>query len=53
MKKSYGKKGKQEGTGLGLYMSKKIIESHCQGKLDVYNDEKGAVFEVILSNEVC
>jgi len=36
------------GTGLGLYMSKTIIQEHCQGNLSVKNDENGAVFTVEL-----
>jgi len=37
---------KSQGTGLGLYMSKMIIETNMQGKLSAHNDEKGAVFTI-------
>jgi len=45
-------KEKRDGTGLGLYMSKMIVEDHCGGKLNVYNSEHGAVFEVSLRKTV-
>ena len=35
------------GTGLGLYMSKLIIEKHCMGELSVCNGERGAIFKIL------
>lgn len=37
---------KQKGSGIGLYMSKMIIESHFKGKIKVLNKEKGASFSI-------
>jgi signal transduction histidine kinase len=34
------------GTGLGLYMSKLIIERHCQGRMEARNGERGAIFRL-------
>ena len=44
----FSTKKNQEGTGLGLYMSKTIINEHCTGKLDVINNEHGAMFTIKL-----
>jgi signal transduction histidine kinase len=37
-----------EGTGLGLYMSKSIIEDQCQGSLTFYNTATGVCFTITL-----
>jgi len=41
-------KHQSQGTGLGLYMSKDIIEKHLHGKLSVKNSENGAIFSIEL-----
>ncbi len=44
------KEGK-DGTGLGLYMSKTIIENHCDGLLSIENGSYGAIFKIALYGE--
>ena len=44
----YSTKDSSKGTGLGLYISKLIIEKNMGGELSVQNDNKGAVFKVIV-----
>lgn len=38
----------EDGTGLGLYICKTIIERKMSGYIDVKNDENGAVFSIII-----
>ncbi len=44
----YSSKSQEIGSGLGLYMSKIIIEEHCGGSLSVKNVEDGACFCISL-----
>ena len=41
-------KHQSQGTGLGLHMSKKIIEESLNGKLSIKNGKYGAIFKVEL-----
>lgn len=42
---------KEKGNGIGLYMSKVIIENHMNGILKVKNIKGGVVFSIMLSKD--
>ncbi len=44
-------KFKSKGTGIGLYMSKTIIEKDMQGSLTVVNNNDGAEFTIVMEEQ--
>jgi signal transduction histidine kinase len=42
---------KKEGSGIGLYISKLIIEKHFSGSLEVENNNEGALFIIRISED--
>ena len=46
----FSTKNEKQGTGLGLYMSKTIVEEHHNGTLDVKNVDGGTLFSIRLKD---
>ncbi len=46
-------KSEDKGTGIGLYMSKDIVDEHLGGKISVENSENGAKFKIWLPHKEC
>ncbi|MEA3316576.1 MAG: HAMP domain-containing sensor histidine kinase, partial [Bacteroidota bacterium] len=44
----FSTKGKSQGTGLGLHMTKTIIERNMSGKIEVKNINKGLMFTIFI-----
>jgi signal transduction histidine kinase len=42
----FSTKHEKNGTGLGLYFAKRIIDNNCNGLLDVKNHSNGAIFTI-------
>lgn len=41
-------KGEEKGTGIGLYMSKMIVERHMNGKMQCQNIANGVCFKILM-----
>jgi len=48
----FSTKDKKNGTGLGLYMSKMIVEDHLEGELSVMTEEISTIFTIKLKKKL-
>ena len=47
----FSTKMEKNGTGLGLYMTKLIVEEHMHGKVKVSNSDNGFVFQIVIPQD--
>ncbi|MFT5835821.1 MAG: PAS domain S-box-containing protein [Sulfurimonas sp.] len=47
----FSTKMEKHGTGLGLYMTKIIVEEHMHGKLNVSNSDNGLVVQIVVPHD--
>ncbi len=48
----FSTKIEKNGTGLGLYMTKIIVEDHMHGKLSVSNCNKGFIVQIVIPHDI-
>ena len=48
----FSTKGPSVGTGLGLYMSKIIVEKHLNGEIQIVDTDDGVCFKVVLPKDI-
>jgi len=45
-------KEEKGGTGIGLYLTKEIVEAHMNGSIQLFNEKNGVCCRIIIPKEV-